>query len=189
MISTSRRLAVATALLFLGGCSGAGGVTATGPSPVTSAGPSAPAPTAARGDIRIASITRASGSTIAVGDCGSATMPIPGRHICSDQWGATFEVDIDSDIADAVLSVSLQDGAARCADAYSRYQPVAAGSRTSFSTSGSLYLTYEGDAGVVVNCTVPRTTTKMIVALWRRGNAAVPVLRQEFDVTYQLEPR
>ena len=86
--------------------------------------------------------------------------------------------------------VSLEDGNERCGDTLVTGQSFAAGRSRLVSTTSSLYLTYEpegyDDLKVTQRCTLPRTTNRLVVQLWKIGSPAKPLLRREFDFVYRL---
>ena len=69
-------------------------------------------------------------------------------------------------------------------------QSFGAGRSRLVSTTSSLYLTYEpegyDDLHVTERCTLPRTTNRMVVQIWKKDSPAVPLIRREFDFVYRL---
>ena len=126
-------------------------------------------------------------------DCGPSWTGITGNHLCNEDWRGAFDVVIDRDVSDSTLVVSFLDGAERCGDIYASDQSFGAHRERLVSTSSPLYFTYEPEGyenlAVVQRCTLPRTTTRLVVTLWGRDSASVPLLRREFDYAYTFVSR
>ena len=176
-------------MAFLGGCSGT-----TRPvsptSPTASPTATSPASQTIGGFIAVAGVTHPSGSTLTVHRCEQAFTGIAGDHICKDDWFVAFDVVLDRDVSDAVLTVFLEDGRERCGETLITGQNFGAGRSRLVSTTSSLYLTYEpegyDDLRVTQRCTLPRTTNRMVVQIWNPHSPAVPLIRREFDFVYRL---
>jgi hypothetical protein len=185
-----KRCMTALAVLLLAGCDQTASRGPVAPTPVQTA---APAPSGASGDIRLGSVTHSSGSTLVMQDCGPSWTGIAGNHVCNEDWRGAFDVVLDRDVSDTTLLVSFFDGAERCGDIYASGQAFTAHRARLVSTSSALYFTYEPEGyenlSVVQRCTLPRTTTRLVVTLWSRHSASVPLLRREFDHRYTFISR
>ena len=130
-------------------------------------------------------------------DCGPSWQGLAGNHVCTEDWRGTFEVDVNRDVADAVITATFEGPLGRCAVVYVGGLSFVAGREQFVSTSSAIYMTYEPEpydnAAVVRYCDVPTTTERLVVALWDRGggvgSAANPLLRQEFDSRYTFASR
>ena len=182
-------IGIALTTAILGGCSGnSGSESPTSPTPP--AATATPVSQAVSGNITLAAVTHPSGSTLTVQRCEPAFTGIAGDHVCKDDWFVAFDIVLDRDLADVVMTVSLEDGNERCGDTVVIGQSFAAGRSRLVSTTSSLYLTYEpegyDDLKVTQRCTLPRTTNRMVVQLWKIENPAKPLLQREFDFVYRL---
>lgn len=177
---------------------GCGGSESGLPIPPTSPSVSVPAPTPTppappvQGGISLTTVTHPSGSTLAMDDCGPSWTGIPGHHVCTEEWRGTFEVTVNRDVADAVITVTFEGPQGRCGIVYLTGLAFFGGREQFVSTSAPLFMTYEPEGydnmSVVRYCDVPTTTERLVVQLWDRGggvgSAANPLLRKEFDYAY-----
>jgi hypothetical protein len=142
-------------------------------------------------------VTHPSGSTLTVHDCGPAWSGIAGRHVCTEAWRGAFDVVVNRDVDDAVITVTFEGPSGRCGIIYVSDLAFAAGRERPVSTSTALFLTNEPEGydnlAVVQYCDLPTTTQRIVVQLWDRrggpGSAAFPLLRQQFDYTYTFTSR
>ena len=122
---------------------------------------------------------------------------VKGSHICTDEWRGSFNVGVDHDVADAVVTVTFEGPLERCGVIYVGRLTFTAGRRQAISTSTPLYLTYEPEGqdnlAVVQYCPLPAATERLVVELWNRaggiGSAARPLLRQAFPYAYTFTTR
>jgi hypothetical protein len=184
-------------LIGLVACRDASPITPTSPTagPGATAAPPAPVPPpSARGEIRVAAVTHASGSTLTVHDCGQSWSGIAGNHVCTEEWRGAFDIVIDRDVPNADLTVSFGSGSRRCGEVFVGNRSFAANRRRLVSTEDALFLTYEPEGddnlSVIQRCELPFTTQNLVVNLWDRdggsGSAAVPLLRSEFAYAYEF---
>ena len=164
------------ALAFLTGCDGAGrGSTPTQPSLPS---PAATAPPAVTGEITITSISPEPGATVPVRACA------PGSdRLCADQPQLTFDVVVDRDIPNAVLTVRFD----QCGFTSAPVTSLTSHSRMTLTTS-VIGLSDDGPrhdgVGAVPYCTLPAATTTMTVRLFRFGEPARALLTREFANAY-----
>jgi hypothetical protein len=158
---------------------------------MTPTAPALPSVTATRtvhGEVSVATVTHQSGSILGVHDCGPAWSDIAGDHLCNDDWHGAFNVVIDRDLFDAVLTVTFEDQGRRCGEVYVSNHSFAANREQLVGTVSPIFLTYEpeGYDNLVVaqRCELPSQTTRLVVQVWDRAAPATPLLRREFDYAY-----
>jgi hypothetical protein len=177
-------------LFVLAGCDGPSSLIAVAPSPI------APAPTSPQplgGEIRLVTVTHPAGRTLLLEECGPSWTGIRGTHLCNDEWRGTFEVLLDDDLTNAIVTVSFFDGDERCGLIYVPDHTFAAGRERLVSTSTAIYFTYEPEGydspALVQRCEVPRTTTRLVVEVWGAAYRAAPLLRRDFVYGYTFVRR
>ena len=169
-----RILPVILALASVASCGGRGATTPTPPPPP----PPGPGATNVNGEITIASISPEPGATVHVRLCADES-----TRFCADQPRTTFEVLVDQDIPDAVLTVNFGG----CGSARTPVTSLTAGVRTALSTSvidlsGDSPL-HDGSAATLF-CELPAVSVRTFVSLWRSGQPATPLLTRQFEQTY-----
>ena len=168
---TEMTWALAALLIGLAGC----GRTPTQPSPPPSQ-PPAPTPVTVNGEITIASISPEPGATVHVRFCADDS-----PRVCADQPRATFEVLVDQNIPEAVLTVNFGG----CGSARTPVTSLTAGVRTALSIS-AIDLSDDSlhDGNPTLLCELPAVSVRTLVSLWREGQPRTPVLTRQFDQTY-----
>ena len=154
------------AVMILGSCGG---------SPIRPSDGGGPPPPPPFGEITLNDVTPGSGATLRMRDCGPS-------GLCNDQLKTTFEVLVRSDIPDAVLMVSLSQGASPCAWTWLR-TTLAAGNRASL-TNSSIRMVLDEEGRLL--CPLPLETTRLVFEV-RGSSPTVPLLHQEFAYRYTLE--
>jgi hypothetical protein len=101
--------------------------------------------------------------------------------ICADQPRATFEVVVDQDIPEAVLTVNFGG----CGSARTPVTSLTAGVRTALSISG-IDLSEDSlhDGNATLFCELPAVSALTFVSLWRHRQPRTPVLTRQFEQTY-----
>ena len=172
-----RRIAplVLMALASVAGCGGSDrALTPTQPSPPSGGAGS----TNVNGEITMAAIRPDPGATVHVRPCAPAS-----TRFCADQPQATFDVLVDRDIPDAVLTVNF--GA--CGIASTSVTALTAGRRTPL-TINVIDLSDDGPfhdgIGAALFCDLPAASGRMLVSLRRSGQPATSLLTREFAYSY-----
>ena len=192
MTVMSLRALVGVLAAVVAGCGGTDAASPTAPSPMPAvAAPPAVPPRepnpVVNGDIRVASLTHPSGSTLSVRDCG-AFFTGGGSHICNDEWRGAFDVIVDRDLSNMVMTVHFMGDSGRCGEIYVSGQSFLANRERLVSTESGLFLTYISEsAEIVPYCVPPQTTRRLLVQLWDPRHPAVPLLRREFSYTATFE--
>ena len=118
------------------------------------------------------------GATLAVqSDCLNGRITV----LCTDGWRGTFDVFVDRDMTNAVLTARFYDGNRFCAYAASTLDLVPAGSRVSLTMS-RIHLS--DHSGNVLDCRLPATTNRIEVELWSDYSAWSNTLIHRFANTY-----
>jgi hypothetical protein len=149
--------------------------TVLAPSPVAT-----PVPTpglVGRGAFAIRDISPAPGATLGVGDCRVGNV----SRACADQWRGTFDVTVDLEMTNAVLTVAFYDGDRLCGYAANTADIVPAGSPVSFSID-RIFLFDE--YSLTEPCQLPATTNRMELVLWSDASRWSNTLREKFDHSY-----
>jgi hypothetical protein len=142
------------------------------PSPPPASGPGT-------GTIAIRELSPAPGTKLAVQShcpAGSVT------RMCTDQWRGTFDVMVDREMTNAVLTVSFYDGQTICGYGANTLDIVPAGGRVSFSVS-RIYLSDEFGT-FAQPCPLSATTNRIEVELWSDWSTWTNTLVQVFDESY-----
>jgi len=162
---------VVLALASVAGC-GDGAPPPTQPSPP----PRDSGLTNVTGEITIASISPEPGATVHVRLCADDS-----PRFCADQPRATFEVLVDQNIPEAVLTVNFGG----CGSARTPVTSLTAGVRTALSIS-AIDLSDDSlhDGNPTLFCELPAVSVRTVVSLWRSGQPATPLLTRQFDQTY-----
>jgi hypothetical protein len=176
-------------VVSLGACRGGGAPIPSVTSPTAqppSPPPSPPPPTA--GEITVTAIAPASGATLTLRDCSANGW----QSICTEELRLAFDVVMDRSMPDATVTVGFHDGPLRCGESWLGSVKLDAGSRTPLSTS-IVYVSYQVNEGgdspktTIQPCQLPATTTRMVIEVWDKANARVPVLTRDFANTYKFE--
>jgi hypothetical protein len=172
-------LTTSSILLALAACSGRT-IVPVAPSalPAVSApaAPAAPAGGPGSGTIAIREVSPGAGAVLPVKrDC------VTGRttRVCADAWRGTFDVLVDREMTNAVLTVSFYDGQTKCGYAANTMEVVPAGTRVSF-TIDRIYLSDE--FGTFASpCRLPAMTSRIAVELWSDWSSWTNTLVQDFS--------
>ena len=166
-----RILPVILALASVAGCGGRAATAPTSPPP-----PPGPGATNVNGEITIASISPAPGAMVHVRLCADDS-----PRVCADQPRATFEVLVDQNIPEAVLTVNFGG----CGSARTPVTSLTAGVRTALSIS-AIDLSDDSlhDGNPTLFCELPAVSVRTFVSLWRSGQPATPLLTRQFEQTY-----
>jgi hypothetical protein len=160
-------------------------------SPSATSDPTMPPPNTARaGQIQLTSVSAAEGSLIRAVDCSVAygNGHVDNRHVCTQQWSGTFDVDYDMQIADAILTVQFVGDDGECGTSYSATEPFAGG-RQKIVVSGISFTDVTEEGEIVARCVMPRTTTRMVAKFWRRSYPREPLLTGTFNQKYSFDKR
>ena len=147
------------------------------------AGPGTGNATGVAGQIRLTDVD--SGAMLTVRDCSGRL-----KAKCSEQLRMALEVIADRDMADATVTIEFVDGVRECGRTY--ISSVALPAATPVSLNARVVYTEsemdegEGSPRIQVGpfCRLPATTNRVVVKLWRHGDARNPVLTQEFAETF-----
>jgi hypothetical protein len=178
----SKHAAVALMLMVvLSACSESDGSTPFAPSvPVaSSAPPTVPGSGPGTGTIAIRGLSPAPGTTLAVpSHCQAGAV----TRMCTDQWRGTFDVMVDREMTNAVLTVRFYDGQTKCGYGANTLDVVPAGDLVSFSVT-RIYLSDE--FGTFARpCPLPATTNRIEVELWSDLSTWSNTLVQVFEQSY-----
>ena len=130
------------------------------------------------GTIAIRELSPAPGTKLAVQSrcpVGTAT------RMCTDEWRGTFEVMVDRDMTNAVLTVSFYDGQTICGYGANTSDIVRAGERVSFTVS---WIFLSDDRRLKQPCQLPVTTNRIEVELWSDWSTWSNTLVQVFEQSY-----
>jgi hypothetical protein len=192
----STALAAVISLFAFGGCDDRTARLWLPTAPSAPAAPTSPAPppTAAPGfgtirtSVAITALIPASGATVSVRDCP----PGPGGTqtiLCTDHITTTFSVLNDGQERNARLRIVFADSTRECAWAWLPQASLASGTSMTFSAS-TVFLSLEASEGVgspvslLQPCSLPVTTSHIVLQMWDEGNSRAPVAVQEFDGSY-----
>ena len=125
-------------------------------------------------------VSPAAGTTLAV---QSGCPAISVMRICTDSWRGTFDVMVDREMTNAVLTVRFYDGQTRCGYGAGTLDIVPAGERVSFSVA-RIFLSDEFGTFLPAPCRLPATTNRIEVELWSDFSSWTNTLRQEFATAY-----
>jgi hypothetical protein len=191
-MTTTKSANCVTVVLFLlvclSACRGSDTTTPTGPTtlPVPPAAPAPPFPGAGpgQGTITIRELNPAAGATLAVrNDCPAGR----GTRVCTDQWRGTFDVTVDREMTNAVLTVSFYDGQTICGYGASTMDIVPLGQRVSFNVVG---ISLSDEFGTfAAPCPLPATTNRIQVELWSDFSSWTNTLIREFEDGYTFSQR
>jgi len=172
-------------LVAVSACDSNTRVPPTMPSPSNSSG-QAPSvtPTGQLGRIRLTSTSAPDGAVIQAADCPY----LEGLNLVCGNWSGTFDVDFDTPIEEAVLTVQFYGDDGDCGMAYSPSEPFAGG-RQRIVVSGIEFSQIQEDGSVLSRCMMPRTTTRMVAKFWRRRSQREPLLTETFGQKYSFEKR
>jgi hypothetical protein len=147
------------------------------PIPPPTGGPGSRGP--GTGTIAIRELSPAPGTTLAVQShcpAGSVT------RMCTDQWRGTFDVMVDREMTNAVLTVSFYNGQTICGYGASTLDIVSVGERVSFSVSG---IVLSDEFGTFASpCPLPATTNRIEAELWSDLSTWTNTLVQVFEHSY-----
>lgn len=131
------------------------------------------------GTIAIRELSPAPGTTLAVQShcpAGSVT------RMCTDLWRGTFDVTVDREMTNAVLTVSFYNGQTICGYGANVLDIVPTGERVSFSV-GRIVLSDEFGT-FAQPCPLPATTNRIEVELWSDLSTWTNTLVQVFENPY-----
>ena len=146
----------------------------TGPTAPTGSttDPTAPFSSGISADISITGVTRQPGTSLNFGDCST-----PGwEAVCTHDLAVSFDVVLDEDIPDGIVTIGFHDGAAECGVAFGPRLDFLARKQESISTN-IIYSSYQMSEGsdtpktTISPCTLPATTSQMVV---RSGKQRIP---------------
>lgn len=121
--------------------------------------PSAPATGSGTGTIAIRELSPAPGTELAVqSNCPAGTA----TRTCTDQWRGTFDVMVDREMTNAVLTVSFYDGQTICGYGADTLDIVPAAERVAFRVD-RIFLS--DDRRLAQPCQLPATTNRIAVEL------------------------
>ena len=124
-------------------------------------------------------VSPAAGATLAVqSDCPAGLV----TRICTNMWQGTFDVMVDREMTNAVLTVRFFDGQTKCGYGAGTLDLVPAGERVSFSVA-RIFLSDEFRT-FAAPCRLPATTNRIEVELWSDYSSWTNTLRQEFAAAY-----
>jgi hypothetical protein len=181
----TRRLLVLILSAVLSGCSGSDGTSPIAPTPVVpsaSVAPSSPRSGPGTGTIAIRELGPALGATLTVQSrcpAGSVT------RVCTDQWRGTFDVTVDREMTNAVLTVRFYDRDTICGYAAGTVDIVPAGMPTSFTAQR---IVLSDEFGTFKQpCRLPATTNRIEVELWSDLSTWTNTLIQVFEGGYTFQ--
>jgi hypothetical protein len=165
----------------LSACSGSDKATPTAPSAPSS--PSAPVPPSpptsgpGSGTIAIRELSPAPGATLVVrSDCLAGHV----TGVCAENWRGAFDVLVDREMPNAVLTVRFYDGQTKCGYGAGTLDIVPAGTRVSFSVHGVVVK----DEWLAQQCRLPATTNRIEAELWSDSSTWTNTLIQVFEGGY-----
>jgi hypothetical protein len=152
---------------------------APSPSPNPSPGPSPRGP--GTGTIAIRELSPAPGTELAVqSHCAAGSV----TRMCTDQWRGTFDVMVDREMTNAVLTVGFYDGQTKCGYGAKTLEIVPAGERVSFSVGR---IVFSDEFGTFAQpCPLPATTNRIEVELWSDLSTWTNTLVQVFEQSYRF---
>jgi hypothetical protein len=141
--------------------------------------PGAPAPPRGpgTGTIAIRELSPAPGTTLAVLNCPAGSV----TRICTEQWRGIFDVLVDREMTNAVLTVSFYDGQRICGYGANTSDIVPAGERVSFTLS---WILLSDDRTLRQPCQLPIRTNRIEAELWSDSSAWTNTLVQVFEQSY-----
>jgi hypothetical protein len=104
----------------------------------------------------------------------------PGQRMCTDKWHGTFDVTVDREMTNAVLTVSFFDGQTKCGYGAGVLDVVPADERVSFSVEWVVL----SDQWLAQPCRLPATTNRIEAELWSDFSTWTNTLIQVFDGGY-----
>jgi hypothetical protein len=141
--------------------------------------PSAPAPPRGPGNgtIAIRELSPAPGTTLAVLNCPTGSV----TRMCTEQWRGIFDIMVDREMTNAVLTVSFYDGQRICGYGADTSDLVPAGERVSFTLS---WILLSDDRTLRQPCQLPIRTNRIEAELWSDSSAWTNTLVQVFEQSY-----
>ena len=133
----------------------------------------------ATGAIEMASSSPASGAALPVRSCqfGAVT------RSCADGWVGTFNVSLNDELRNPVLTVAFYSGDVLCGYAADVKERISAGRTVTFRPT---WISLSDEFGTFSQpCTLPATTTRMVAVLWSDDDRTTQ-LRQEFATAYRF---
>ena len=110
-------------------------------------------------------------------DCPPA---YPGYLLCTDKWHGTFDVTVDREMTNAVLTVRFYDGQRWCGYGAGVLDVVPAGRRVAFSVQRIVVR----DDWLPQPCRFPATTNRIEAELWSDSSTWTNTLIQGFEGGY-----
>jgi hypothetical protein len=164
---------------ILSACAGSDKSSPIAPSPLPVVAPTIPPPAGGvgRGTIAISGINPADGATLGVGECRSGAF----ARTCTDEWSGTFEIAVDLEMTNAVLTAGFYDGDRLCGYGANTTDIVPAGSPVSFTIDR---IVLSDDYSLEPWCQLPVTTHRMELLLWSDSSRWTNSLRQKFEHSY-----
>ena len=104
----------------------------------------------------------------------------PGYLLCTDKWHGTFDVTVDREMTNAVLTVSFYDGQTKCGYGAGVLDIVPAGRLVSFS----VHRVVVKDEWLAQPCRFPATTNRIEAELWSDSSTWTNTLIQVFEGGY-----
>jgi hypothetical protein len=178
--STRHALLTLILIAVLGACSESDTSTPIAPStPVAPPAPPAPAPPGGpgTGTIAIRELSPASGTTLAVLNCPAGSV----TRLCTEQWRGIFDVTVDRDMTNAVLTVGFYNGPRICGYGADTSDLVPASQRVSFTLR---WILLSDDRTLRQPCQLPTTTTRIEAELWSDWSTWTNTLVQVFEQSY-----
>jgi hypothetical protein len=174
----------------LSACNESSGVTPIGPSsstpPPASASPPPllPGSGIGRGTVAIRELNPGVGATLRVrNDC----LNVRATVLCTESWRGIFDVLVDRDMTNAVLTAGFYDGNTICAYAAGTADLIPAGSLVSLTMTRIQLSDHTGKA---LGCQLPAITNRIKVELWSDSSSWSNTLIQEFvNNTYTFSER
>lgn len=176
MNSTRQACAIVLFTLVLSGCNGRE-VIGPAPTPPSQIPPPLPVP-AVSGDLTLGSIRPEAGATVLVRPCADAS-----TRFCADKLELSVEIVVDQDLDGVSLTVKFDGCGFASSPTFSlaSHRPAVINlSRVDLSDDGP---NHDG-VGAALYCELPAMTRRVIVSLWRTGQARVPLLTREFAREY-----
>jgi hypothetical protein len=171
--------ALLAAVIVLTGCNGTvdSPVAPSGSSGVPSGPPPAPPlPPEIAGTIVVRSIAPEPGTTLIVQNCSFAGPDFP--YLCADQLRLAFDLQVDQDIPNGVLSALFTAAGSTCALSSERVT-LTAGTQTTIRMQGAEI----SSDGALFRCPLPADTTQILVRLSGSGRV---LLTREFAYDYRF---
>jgi hypothetical protein len=133
-------------------------------------------------EITMTSVAPSSGATITVGKCFTDS-----ARLCSHEFLSSFNVQVNQELQNLVLTVSFWDTARRCGYAADIRDGLAANTSASLAPSVA-FLSWEQSSQAFQPCSLPVTTTRLVAELWTQHDHR-SISTREFAGTYTFIQR